>query len=126
MEWLSLSCFGSLNYRWTNERNSKVSFENEKYSIPEPVISENSLEQIQTFLESVDQDVLLQHLVVLADGGQEHDHQHVLKTVNPLLPLRSLSSNINHDELSVFFVLESVLNYSRGFDSHLEDILGLR
>ena len=39
--------------------------------------------------------IFLKHLVVLADGRQEHDQEDVLETVDPLLPLRSLAPNIN-------------------------------
>ena len=39
--------------------------------------------------------VLLQHLVELADGRQEHDQEDVLETVDPLLALCSLTSDVN-------------------------------
>lgn len=39
---------------------------------------------------------LLQDLVVLAEGGQEDEGGDVLKTVNPLPPLRLLAANIHN------------------------------
>jgi hypothetical protein len=34
-------------------------------------------------------------LIVLADGRQEDDEHDVLETVNPFLPLASLTSNVD-------------------------------
>ena len=39
--------------------------------------------------------ILLQHLVKLADGCQEHDQEDVLEAVDPLLPLCPLTPDIN-------------------------------
>ena len=59
------------------------------------MIRENGPEQVETLLQSVLADVLLQHLVVLADGCQEHDQQDVLKTVDPLPPFAPLPTHVN-------------------------------
>ena len=47
--------------------------------------------EVETLLQSVLANVLLQHLVVLADGCQEHDQEDVLETVDPLPPFAPLA-----------------------------------
>ena len=61
----------------------------------EPMIGEDSLEQIKTLPQAVLCGVFLQHLVVLADGGEEHDEQDVFKTMDPLTTFTPLSVNVN-------------------------------
>ena len=59
------------------------------------MIGENGPEQVETLLQSVLVLILLQDLVILTDGRQEHDQQDVLKTVNPLPTFTPLASHIN-------------------------------
>ena len=59
------------------------------------MVGEDCAEEVETLLQPVLVVVLLQDLVVLADGRQEHDQQHVLETVDPLLPLRPLAPDID-------------------------------
>ena len=59
------------------------------------MIRQNGPEEVETLLQSVLANVLLQHLVVLADGCQEHDQQDVLKTVDPLPPFAPLTPHVN-------------------------------
>jgi hypothetical protein len=40
--------------------------------------------------------LLQQYLVVLAERGTEYDTRHALETMNPLLPLRTLTPNVKH------------------------------
>ena len=59
------------------------------------MIRKNRSEEIKTLLEPVLGVVLLQYLVKLADGRQEHDQEDVLEAMDPLLALCSLTPNIN-------------------------------
>ena len=59
------------------------------------MIGEDSPEQIKTLPQAVLCGVFLQHLVVLADGGEEHDEQDVFKTMDPLTTFTPLSANVN-------------------------------
>ena len=64
-------------------------------SLHEPMIRENGPEEVETLLQSVLANVLLQHLVVLADGCQEHDQEDVLETVDPLPPVAPLATHVD-------------------------------
>ena len=59
------------------------------------MIRENGPEEVETLLQSVLANVLLQHLVVLADGCQEHDQEDVLETVDPLSPFAPLATHVD-------------------------------
>ena len=59
------------------------------------MVGENGPEQVEALRQSILLDVLLQHLVVLADGCQEHDQQDILETVNPLPSFAPLASHVN-------------------------------
>ena len=59
------------------------------------MIRENGPEEVETLLQSVLANVLLQHLVVLADGCQEHDQEDVLETVDPLPPFAPLATHVD-------------------------------
>ena len=59
------------------------------------MVRENGPEEVETLHQPVLSEVLLQDLVILADGCQEHDQQHVLETVNPFSPLAPLTSHVN-------------------------------
>ena len=47
-------------------------------------------------MHTVDRFILKEELIVLRDGNKEEDSGDVLKAMDPLLSLRSLSSNIEH------------------------------
>jgi len=40
--------------------------------------------------------ILQQHLIVLAERGTKYDTGYTLKTMDPLLSLRTLAANIKH------------------------------
>ncbi len=42
--------------------------------------------------------ILLQKLVVLAEGGEKYEWHHIFKAMDPLLSLSSLTSNIYNPE----------------------------
>lgn len=61
----------------------------------------------------------------LIEGGKTHAIQYsrdVLEAVHPLLTLRSLSTNIDHDELVVLHC-ESSLDDTGGLDTRTKDVL---
>src|SRR5690242_1277704 len=64
--------------------------------LDEPPRVADGVEQCEGFLHTVDGLVLEQQLVVLGDGDQEEDRGDVLKAVDPLLALRSLTTNVEH------------------------------
>ena len=64
-------------------------------NILEPLVWQDCAEECQAFSQSVRLLVLLQHLIVLADGRQEHHQQNIIETMNPLLTLRSLPTHVN-------------------------------
>ena len=70
---------------------------NDLLSLHEPMVGKNCLEEVQTLSQSVLAHVLLQDLVVLADGGQKHDQENILETVDPLSTFTSLTPDINLD-----------------------------
>jgi hypothetical protein len=56
-----------------------------------------SLENLQNRITSTHAiPVLYQCMIVAADGDKKEDHLYVVENVNPLLALRSLSTNIKH------------------------------
>ena len=59
------------------------------------MIGENGPEQVETLLQSVLVLILLQDLVILTDGRQEHDQQDVLETVDPLSPFAPLATHVD-------------------------------
>lgn len=64
--------------------------------LDEPSGVADRVEQSQGFLHTVDGLVLKQQLVVLGDGNQEQNGGDILKAVNPLLSLGSLTTNVEH------------------------------
>ena len=60
----------------------------------EPVVGQNGPEQVEALLHPVLGVVLLQHLIILTGSSKEHYQKNILKTVDPLLPLSSLATNI--------------------------------
>ena len=61
------------------------------------MVGEDCAEEVETLLQPVLVVVLLQDLVVLADGGQKHDQENILETVDPLSTFTSLTPDINLD-----------------------------
>ena len=59
------------------------------------MVGENGPEQVEALRQSVLLNVLLQHLVVLTDGSEEHDQKDIFETVNPLPPFAPLTSDVN-------------------------------
>lgn len=63
-----------------------------------------------------------QHLVVLAQGDEEHDGSDVLEAVNPLASLRALPADVNHAEDDGVQV-EGILDDARRRNSNTQNIL---
>lgn len=65
-------------------------------SLDEPSGVANRVEQRQSFLHTVDSLIFEQQLVVFGDGDQEQNRCHVLEAVDPLLPFRTLTTDVEH------------------------------
>ena len=76
------------------------------------MIRENGPEEVETLLQSVLANVLLQHLVVLADGCQEHDQEDVLETVDPLPPFAPLATHFDLGKTNLKKLIRVVERYS--------------
>ena len=61
-------------------------------------VVDDGVEDVPGLLDPVRPPVLQQHLVVLGGGGHEEDAGHRLETLEPLLPLRPLATNVNKQE----------------------------
>lgn len=57
--------------------------------------------------------VLDQHMVEAADRHEEHDDLYIVKDVDPLLPLRPLSSYVKHAVCQVANLKNGLANPSR-------------
>jgi len=66
--------------------------------------------------------IFVQHLIVLAQTDQKHQSGDVLKTVNPFLPLRPLTTDVKQ-LVCEFADLESRLGDTSGLDTRPKDIL---
>lgn len=64
--------------------------------LDEPPRVADRIEEGKSLLHAIDRLVLEQQLVVLGDGDQEQNSSDVLEAVNPLLPLGSLATNVEH------------------------------
>ena len=66
--------------------------------------------------------ILMQHLIVLRHGNAEDDGGDVLKTMNPLFPLRPLTANVEQLEVEV---LEGEVDFhdARRLHSRPQDVL---
>lgn len=64
--------------------------------LDEPSGVTDAVEQSQSLLHTVDRLVLEQELIVFRNSHEEKDGSDVLETMNPLLPLGSLATNIEH------------------------------
>ena len=76
------------------------------------MVGENGPEQVEALRQSILLDVLLQHLVVLADGCQEHDQEDVLETVDPLPPFAPLATHIDLGKKNFKKLIRVVERYS--------------
>lgn len=65
-------------------------------SLDEPSRVANRVEQCQSFLHTVDRLIFEEQLVVFRNGDQEKNRCHVLEAVDPLLTLRTLTTNVEH------------------------------
>lgn len=64
--------------------------------LDEPPGVANGVKQGQSLLHTVDSLVLEKQLIVLGYGNKEENSSHVFEAVDPLLSLRSLTSDIEH------------------------------
>lgn len=64
--------------------------------LDEPSRVADRVEQCQRLLHPVHRLIFEQHLVVFRDGHQEENGRDVLEAVDPLLPLRSLTTDVEH------------------------------
>jgi hypothetical protein len=90
--------------------------------LDEPPGVADRVEQSQGFLHTVDSFVLEEQLVVLGDGDQEQDGGDVLEAVNPLLTLRSLTTDVEH-AVGQIANNEGGLGNTGGLDTRAEHIL---
>lgn len=90
--------------------------------LDEPPRIANGVEQCEGFLHAVDRLVLEEELIVLGDGDEEEDCGDVLEAMDPLLPLRALSTDVEHAICQVAND-EGRLGDTRGLDTRPEDIL---
>jgi len=70
--------------------------EQDDRSLDEPSRVADGVEKSESFLHTVDSLVLEEKLVIFRNGDEEKDRSDIFKAVNPLLSLRSLSSDIKH------------------------------
>lgn len=85
-----------------------------------PVV-DNGLEDIQRLNQSVCHPVLQDCLVVSAGGHKEEHCSHIIETVKPFLPLRSLASDINESKLDTLNWHNILVNASSRFP-RMQDI----
>lgn len=90
--------------------------------LDEPARVANRVEESEGFLHSVDGLIFKEKLVVFGNSDKEEDGGYVLKAVNPLLSLRSLSTNIEHSICEVSNN-ERSLSDTSSLDTGSEDIL---
>lgn len=90
--------------------------------LDEPPGVADGVEQCEGFLHTVDGLVFEQKLVVLGDGDQEQDGGDVLEAVDPLLSLRSLTTDVEHAVGQVADD-EGSLGDTGGLDTRAQDVL---
>lgn len=88
----------------------------------EPARVANRVEQSQGFLHTVDSLIFEQQLIVLGNGDQEQDSSNVLKAVDPLLSLGSLTTDVEHS-VGEIADDEGGLGDTGSLDTRTEDIL---
>jgi hypothetical protein len=96
-------------------------------ALPEPVVGNDGVEQVEALLHSVHGGLFIQGLVIFTGGGKEHHHEDVIKHVDPLLPLVPLATHVDHlallDEPGMEDKVEAVLDHAAGPDTDLQDVL---
>jgi hypothetical protein len=90
--------------------------------LDEPPRVADGVEQCEGFLHTVDGLIFEQQLVVLRDGDQEENGGDVLEAVDPLLSLRSLTTDVEHAVGQVAND-EGGLGDTSRLDTRAEDIL---
>ena len=90
--------------------------------LDEPPGVANRVKQSQSFLHTVNRLVFEKQLVVLGDGDKEKDSGDVLEAVNPLLSLRSLTTDIEHS-VGEITDDEGSLGDTSSLDTGAKDIL---
>lgn len=98
-----------------------VEEENDR-GLDEPSRVADGVEQRERFLHTVHGLIFEQELVVFGDGDKEQNRGDVLKAVDPLLALRTLTTNIEHTVCQVANN-ERGLGDTGGLDTRTEDIL---
>ena len=88
----------------------------------EPPRVANRIKEGKRFLHAIDALVLIQHLIVLAQGDQEDQRSDVLEAVNPLLSLRALTANIEETVGELTDAEGSLRNTGR-LDTRAENVL---
>lgn len=91
-------------------------------SLDEPARVADGVEEGEGFLHTVYSLVFEKKLVVLGDGDEEEDGGDVLETVDPLLALGTLSSDVEH-AVGELANDEGCLSDTGGLDTGAEDIL---
>jgi hypothetical protein len=90
--------------------------------LDEPSRVADGIEEGQGLLHTVDSLIFEQKLVVLGNSNEEEDGGNVFEAVDPLLSLRTLSSDIEH-AISKVTNNESSLGDTGGLDTGAENIL---
>lgn len=70
--------------------------EKDNAGLDKPSRVADTVEEGQSLLHTVDRLILEEQLVVFGNSNKEEDRSDVLEAVDPLLALRSLSTNIEH------------------------------
>lgn len=91
----------------------------------EPPRVADGVEERQGLLHAVDRLVLKKQLVVLGNSNQEHNRRDILKAVNPLLTLGSLTTHIEH-HVGQITNHKARLGNTRGLNTRPEYILVCR
>lgn len=90
--------------------------------LDEPPRVANGVKQGQCFLHTVHSLVLEKQLIVLGNGNEEENGGHVLEAVDPLLSLRSLTTDVEHP-ISKVADDESCLGDTSSLDTGAQNVL---
>lgn len=96
--------------------------EQDNWRLDKPSWIANRVEKCKRFLHTVDSFIFEKQLIVLGDSDQEEDCRDILKAMDPLLSLGTLSSNIEHAVGKVSND-EGGFGDTRGLDTGAKDIL---
>lgn len=91
-------------------------------SLHEPPRVADRVKQSQSFLHTINGLILEQQLIVLGNGDQEQDSGDILEAVNPLLPLRPLTTDVEHTVGQITDDKRRLGN-TGGLDTRAKDIL---